>query len=122
MSVSSVSSAAASGPGAPQRARSPEEAAEQFQAVLVKQFVETMTKDLFKESEQAGGMSAMQADAQRDALTNALTEQLTTTDALGLRDLVTRRLTGALAAPEAQAALDAAGGLAPLPTRPPTPL
>ena len=118
MSVSAVGSAAI--PGSPPRPRGPEEAAEQFESILVRQFVQTMTKDLFKEGEGGGG--GLQADAQRDALTDALTRQLTTSDALGLRDMLLNRLGGALADPGANAALDTAGDMTPLPTRPPIPL
>lgn len=105
--------------GGPPAPRNVAEAAEQFEAVLVRQFVQVMTKELFRQ--EGGGMSAMQADAQRDALTDALTRQLTTTDALGLRDVLTRSLGGNLAAPEAHAALDAAR-VAPVAIRPPSPL
>ena len=87
---------------------------------LVRQFVQTMTKELFKT--EGGGMSAMQADAQRDALTDALTRQLTTSDVLGLREMLVHRLGGPLATPEARSALDAAADAAPLPARPPSPL
>jgi len=116
--ISAVGHAAV--PAAPPRARGPEEAAEQFESILVRQFVQTMTKDLFKDGE--GGAGGIQADAQRDALTDALTRQLTTTDALGLRDMLLTRLGGALADPGAHAALDTAGDMTPLPTRAPIPL
>ncbi len=121
LSPAGINTASAGGPLSSRRATTPEQAAEQFEAVLVRQFVQTMTKDLFKASEQEGGMSAMQADAQRDALTTALTDQLSTNDALGLRDMITRRLTRQqLDDAGAQAALDAAANAGPLPLSPPT--
>ncbi len=69
--------------------RTPEEAAEQFEALLVRQFVEVMTKDLF-ESE-GSTLPAAQSDQQRDAMTDALTQELVETGALRFRDLLLRQ-------------------------------
>lgn len=76
------------------RAKSPEEAAAQFEQVLIKQFVQNMTKDLFKSSlagEAGPGWMEGQADLQRDALNDALTEQLARRGTLRFADLLTRQ-------------------------------
>lgn len=74
--------------GAP--ARAPEEAARQFEAVLVRQFVDVMTRDLFKASGD-GAMAAGQADLQRDTLTNVLTDHLVESGTFGIADLLMRQ-------------------------------
>ena len=82
--------ASASSPGAPiqtKDAETPAEAAKQFEAVLVRQFVEVLTKDLFK-SEQ-GGMLTGQADLQRDTITNVLTDTLVETGSFGVAEMLT---------------------------------
>ena len=76
-------------PGTPRDPSTPEEAAEQFEAVLVRQFVATMTKGLFQ-SESSGAGTA-QTDAQRDAMTTALTDELVESGALRFRDLLLRQ-------------------------------
>lgn len=76
-------------PGTPRDPSTPEEAAEQFEAVLVRQFVATMTKGLFQS--ESGGAGAAQADAQRDAMTTALTDELVASGALRFRDLLLRQ-------------------------------
>lgn len=73
-------------PGRPRPAASPEEAARQFEAVLVRQFVDVMTKDLFKSEEE--GMLTGQADLQRDTLTDTLTDHLVESGAFGVADLM----------------------------------
>ncbi|MDX1532422.1 MAG: peptidoglycan hydrolase [Rhodothermales bacterium] len=81
-----------SAPGAARRPASPEEAAEQFEAVLVRQFVQAMTKELFQGSlADEGGVSSGYADQQRDVLTDALTEHLVDAGTLRLRDLLLRQ-------------------------------
>ncbi len=65
----------------------PVEAARQFESVLVRQFVEVMTKDLFQSSEE--GMMTGQADLQRDTLTDTLTEHLVEAGTFGIADLLT---------------------------------
>ena len=94
--VSSTSSAAAGGPERP--ARSPEEAARQFEAVLVRQFVEVMTKNLF--DGEAEGMMTGQADLQRDTLTDVLTGHLVESGAFGIADLMERQWAAQQTAPE----------------------
>lgn len=64
----------------------PDEAARQFEAVLVRQFVEVMTKDLFQSEE--GGMLTGQADLQRDTLTDTLTDHLVESGTFGIADLM----------------------------------
>jgi flagellar protein FlgJ len=79
-------SALTSSTAPPRDARSPEEAARQFEAVLVRQFVEVMTKDLFdSESE---GMLTGQADLQRDTLTDTLTDHLVESGTFGIAELM----------------------------------
>lgn len=73
------------------RADTPEEAAEQFEALLVRQFVDAMTKDLFKSTLVGGGIPEAQADAQREAMVNALTEELVESGAMLFRDLLLRQ-------------------------------
>lgn len=68
------------------KARTPEEAAEQFEALLVRQFVEAMTKDLFKSTQES--LPGAQAEAQREALVNALTDELVESGAMLFRDLL----------------------------------
>lgn len=64
----------------------PVEAARQFEAVLVRQFVEVMTKDLFQGGEEE--MMTGQADLQRDTLTDTLTEHLVDNGTFGIADLL----------------------------------
>ena len=77
-------SRAPAGPG--RDARSPEEAARQFESVLVRQFVEVMTKDLF--DSEAEGMLIGQGDLQRDTLTDTLTDHLVESGTFGIADLM----------------------------------
>lgn len=86
MTVSSVTASGAPPPTADSTPADPEAAAAQFEAVLVRQFVEVMTRDLFDgESE---GMLTGQADLQRDTLTDALTDHLVESGTLGIADLL----------------------------------
>lgn len=90
----SAQSASASFSNAPDAAkpRTKEEAAEQFEAIFVKQFVQTMTKGLFDSSLAGeGALSGGQADMQRDILTDTLTDHLVESGALRLRDLLLRQ-------------------------------
>ena len=87
-------------PSASRSATSPEEAAEQVEAVLTRQFVQVMTKDLF--DEEGEGMLSGQADLQRDTLTDALTQHLTDAGTLGIADLLLTAW-GESAPPEAPA-------------------
>jgi len=72
--------------------RTEAEAAEQFEAVLVRQFVQVMTKDLFDSSLAGeGAIGGGQADMQRDVLTDTLTDHLVQSGALRLSDLLLRQ-------------------------------
>lgn len=84
ISPTTSSPLAAAGPG--RAAEDPAEAARQFEAVLVRQFVEVMTKDLFQSEE--GGMLTGQADLQRDTLTDTLTDHLVEGGTFGIADLM----------------------------------
>lgn len=71
-----------------------EEAATEFERVLVKQFVQTMTKDLFADTlAGSDGPSWMGAygDLQRDALTDVLTDHLVASGSMRLRDFLLRQ-------------------------------
>ena len=81
--VSAPPAGAVSNSGAPD---DPEGAARQFEAVLARQFVEVMTKDLFRS--EGGGALAGQSDLQRDTLTDVLAEHLTESGTLGVADLL----------------------------------
>ncbi|MEO0559223.1 MAG: peptidoglycan hydrolase [Bacteroidota bacterium] len=70
----------------PRDASSPEEAARQFESLLVRQFVEVMTKDLF--DTEAESMLTGQADLQRDTLTDTLTEHLVESGTFGVAELM----------------------------------
>jgi Rod binding domain-containing protein len=83
-------------PGAPaplpKAPTSPEEAARAFEAILVRQMVDVMTRDLFKTSLAEGSaLTAGSADAQRDAMAQVLTDYLVEGGALRLRDLLLRQ-------------------------------
>lgn len=76
------------------RAGTPEEAARQFEAVLVRQFVDTMTDGLFEESfsgEEGPGWMSSQRDVQRDALAEVLTEHLVESGVFRIADLMLRQ-------------------------------
>ncbi|MEM1042292.1 MAG: hypothetical protein AAGI91_06630 [Bacteroidota bacterium] len=76
----------------PDKPRTRAEAAEQFEAVLVRQFVQAMTKNLFEHSLSGeGGLASGHADTQRDVLTDALTDHLVRGGALSLSDLLLRQ-------------------------------
>jgi flagellar protein FlgJ len=73
--------------------RTPEEAARQFEEVLVRQLVQTMTKDLFQDQlsgEDGPGWMESHAQAQRDVLTDVLAQHLVEHDTLGIRNLLLR--------------------------------
>ena len=82
-------------PPAADRPTSPREAAEQFEHVLIKQMVQTMTKDLFKNGV-AGDDDGPQwlgayADMQGDVLATELANQLTESGRLGIADMLVRQ-------------------------------
>ena len=92
------------------RIRSPEEAARTFEEVLVRQFVQVMTDEMFDQSlagDDGPGWMQGQADVQRDALTDVLTRQLVDQDAFGLSELIARSIR------VRQEASDATGGATP---------
>ncbi|WP_420456810.1 rod-binding protein [Rubrivirga sp.] len=86
MSPLSPTSSARPPAGAARPADDPAEAARQFEAVLVRQFVEVMTKDLFQSEE--GGLLSGQSDLQRDTLTDTLAEHLVDSGTFGIADLL----------------------------------
>ena len=80
-----------------QRATSPEEAAKQFEAILVRQFVAAMTDGLFKsgmEGDDGPGWMKGQQDTQRDVMTDVLTQHLVESGALRISDMLVRRWQG----------------------------
>lgn len=83
------------GPGpADRRPANPQEAAEQFEQILVKQMVETMTKNLFANG--LGGEDAPQwlgayDDMQRDVLATELADQMTRNGKLGIAELLMKQ-------------------------------
>lgn len=73
---------------------SAEEAARQFERVLVKQLVSSMTKELFNESlagDDAPSWMGAYGDMQRDSMTDILADHLVDSGALRLRDLLMRQ-------------------------------
>lgn len=77
-----------------QRARTPAEAARQFEEVLVRQFVQTMTSGLFQaklSGEEGPAWMGSYADMQRDELTNTLTRHLIDSGSLRLERLLMRQ-------------------------------
>ena len=88
-------SARAAGPGgSTQVPKDPAAAARQFEEVLVREFVRTMTKDLFTGSiagEDGAGWVKAQGSAQSDALTDAVTKHLVDSGTLGIQDMLMRK-------------------------------
>lgn len=77
-----------------ERPRNPKEAAAQFEKVLVRQFVDVMTKDMFSASlsgEEGPQWMSSQRDSQRDAMTDVLTDHIVESGDLGLRELLLKR-------------------------------
>jgi len=73
------------------RATNMEEAAAQFEEVLVKQFVQTMTKDLFKNSlsgENGPGWIESQSEMQSDVLADILIQRLVEDGTFNMRELL----------------------------------
>lgn len=73
--------------------KNPQEAAEQFEQVLVRQFVQTMTKDLFDNplSGKNSGAVASQGRLQSEALTDTVTRELVEQDAFGISELLLKQ-------------------------------
>ncbi len=75
-------------------AKTPEEAAQQFEAILVRQFVTVMTDGLFKTSlsgDEGPGWMKGQQDAQCDIMTDVLTDHLVESGVLRISDLLLRQ-------------------------------
>ena len=84
---------------------SPEEAAKQFEAILMRQFVSVMTKGLFEESlagDEGPGWIKGQQDTQRDVMTEVLTQHLVESGALRISDLLLRQWRGSQAVDAAE--------------------
>lgn len=91
------------GGGDPQRARTKEEAARQFEEILARQLVASMTEGLFKSSlagDQAPAWISSQQDTQRDMLTDTLASHLVDSGALRLSDLLIRKWNTGTEAPD----------------------
>lgn len=76
------------------RPESRAEAARQFEEVLIRQFVEVMTKNLFKgglSGDDGPGWMQGQQDMQRDMLTDTLTKHIADSGTLRLSDLLQRQ-------------------------------
>ena len=81
-------------PQLPRRAATPEEAAKQFEQVLVKQFVDKMTDGLFKTSlsgEDGPGWVGAYGDMQQDALSENLAQHLVQSGTLRISELLLRQ-------------------------------
>ena len=105
--LASVSNANATpglgGPDPKDRPETPEEAAEQFEQMLVKQFVDGMTKGLYKSTlsgEDGPSWMKGQRDAQRDVLTDVLTDHLVEAEVLGIRERMLKQWSSGDAAAE----------------------
>lgn len=74
--------------------RTPEEAAQQFEEVLLRQFVHTMTRNLFRSSldgEEAPAWMESYRDTQRDVLADVLARHLAAQNRLGIAELLLRQ-------------------------------
>lgn len=72
----------------------PTEAAEQFEEVLVRQFVDVMTKGMFSSSltgEKGGGWMKSQRDRQRSMMTDMITDHLVEAGNLQISEKLTER-------------------------------
>lgn len=72
----------------------PTEAAEQFEEVLVRQFVKVMTKGMFSKSlsgEGGGGWMQSQRDRQRSMMTDMIADRLSDGDSLQIAETLTER-------------------------------
>lgn len=95
-------------PGLPpeaKKARTPEEAAKQFEEVLIKQMVHTMTKELFDSKltgDDAPQWMGAYSDMQSDILTEELARQLSESGRMGISELLIKqwKREGELIAPE----------------------
>ena len=92
---------AASGPGTGlpegRDPKTPKEAAQEFEKVLVRQFVEVMTKDMFSSSlagEGGGGWMKSQRGNQRDMMTDMLTDRIVESGSLQISEQLTKQWSG----------------------------
>ena len=72
----------------------PEEAAQQFEEILLRQFVQVLTRNLFRESltgNEAPGWLGSYRDTQRDVLTDVLARHLAEQGRLGIAELLLRQ-------------------------------
>ena len=94
MTIRPLSASLPPAPASADRPSNPEEAARQFEAILVQQFVATMTDGLFEQTlagEGAPGWMDSQNDTQRDTLTQILADHLTENGNLGIADRLMRQ-------------------------------
>jgi flagellar protein FlgJ len=76
------------------RPRTPEEAAKQFEEILIRQFVQVMTRNLFRtslEGDEAPSWMESHRDTQRDVLAEVLARHLAAQDRLGIAALLLRQ-------------------------------
>lgn len=97
--------AAAGQPGTDLKNRpdSPQEAAKQFEEMLVKQFVKVMTKGLYKSTmsgEDGPSWMKGQRDSQRDILNDILTNHIVDSGVLGIRERMMKQWSPASPVPE----------------------
>jgi peptidoglycan hydrolase FlgJ len=80
-------------PGGTPRPRTQAEAARQFEEILVKQLIRTMTDGLFRSplDQDAPGWIQSNHDAQRDLLTDVLAKHVAESGRLRLSDLLLRQ-------------------------------
>ncbi|MFQ5572114.1 MAG: hypothetical protein ACE5G0_20750 [Rhodothermales bacterium] len=93
------------------RARTPEEAARQFEEILVRQLVESMTDGMFESNlsgEDGPGWVKSQGEAQQDVFTDVLTQRLVESGVFKISDLLLRQWTKQV--PESEQAAPKPGG------------
>lgn len=93
---------------AQRRAETPEEAARQFEEILAKQFVKTMTDGLFKTSlagDDAPGWMGAYGDMQKEALGDELAKHLVDSGTLRISEMLLRQWNRTSAAPDDEAGL-----------------
>lgn len=123
--------ATASGTGSPLRTdtgdpQTLKEAAQEFETVLVRQFVEVMTKDMFSASltgDDGPGWMDSQRGTQRDMMTDQLTRHLAESDAFSFEEQLLQKWSPARApsSPEQTPALQTPVDPRPHPLDPPRP-
>lgn len=99
----------------------PQEAAEEFEKVLVRRFVKVMTKDMFSTSltgEDSAGWMKSQRGQQRDMMTDMLTDHLVESEALNISEQLAKEW-GVSKPPPASPGPPLRQSLDPLPADPP---